>query len=508
MSTKEDADILIVIAKSSHEQGLVEPLKSGFGNIRVLTRPSLELLKQTLAECSPRLLICDLDSHALSIRSIISLIELLKLSTHVVATAPAASTRAVISAMAQGARDLVSPADSLHLQLVSARELGILKNWCEKHASKLAPFVEDADGHAELDGFRIVNCDATLSRMLGTPADSLRNTSLLQYVDGDDHRVVKQLINRCIQGEDSSESVLIRLIKPDGAGKRIQISVEASYKDEKVSLMLTAQTPLETAPAAAPAKVAEPLDPAVTKRVVNALKQNQMSLVVQPISELVGQANQKPSSKLDIYVMLKDAEGELPARKFVREARASGLIRYVDRWVVHNACKLLRANLPKEGPMLLFLRLSRQSLHEANLPQMLSQEAAKNGVPLECLSFELSSSDTHDLTDAEIGVLEAVKQAGFRLALGGIGTSPTAQKLLKQLPVDFIKLDPKLTAKAQDSEVARKLVQELVHSANARGQAVIATQVPNATAMAALWNLGVHYVQGNYLHEPEIVMRA
>jgi EAL domain-containing protein (putative c-di-GMP-specific phosphodiesterase class I) len=233
-----------------------------------------------------------------------------------------------------------------------------------------------------------------------------------------------------------------------------------------------------------------------------------MSLVVQPISELIGQPDRKPSSKLDIYVMIKDAEGELPASRFIREARASGLIRYVDRWVIQNACKILRANLQKEGPMLLFLRLSRQSLHDATLVPALGHEARDKGIPPECLSFELIQSDTVDLTADEIQALRQIKEAGFLLTVSGLGANPASQSLLQQLPVDFIKLDPKLTEKAEQSDNARKLIQEFVQAANARNTGVISTQVPNATVMAALWNLGVHYVQGNYLQEPEIVLQA
>jgi EAL domain-containing protein (putative c-di-GMP-specific phosphodiesterase class I) len=271
--------------------------------------------------------------------------------------------------------------------------------------------------------------------------------------------------------------------------------------------MLTAQI----APAGADMPAASPgpgsIDPAVMKRIQNALKQNQLALVVQPISELVGEPHKKPSSKLDIYVMLKDSEGELPASKFIREARASGLIRFVDRWVVHNVCRVLHSNLQMEGPVLLFLRLSRQSLHDPTLVYSLKQEVNKQGIPPDCLSFELIEADLTDLSDDEFRVLQEMKQAGFLLSVSGFGSSPASLQHLQRLPLDFVKLDPKLAEKVQHSENAKKFVQEIVQAANATHTGVVATQVPNAMAMATLWTLGVHYVQGNYLQEPEIVLQ-
>ncbi|MGH8458965.1 MAG: EAL domain-containing protein, partial [Nevskiales bacterium] len=252
----------------------------------------------------------------------------------------------------------------------------------------------------------------------------------------------------------------------------------------------------------------KPLDPSISKRIQNALKQNQLALVFQPISELVGQPDRKSSSKLDIYVMLKDAEGELPASKFIREARASGLIRYIDRWVVHNACALLRAELRKQVSMLLFLRLSRQSLHDPTLVYSLQREVKDHGIAPDTLAFELFESDIADLSEAELKTLREIKGSGFLLSISHFGISREPHQLLQRIPFDFIKLAPALSEKAQHSENACKFIQNVVQVANARGIGVVSTRVSNATAMAAQWNLGVHYVQGNFLQEPEIVMQS
>jgi EAL domain-containing protein (putative c-di-GMP-specific phosphodiesterase class I) len=50
-------------------------------------------------------------------------------------------------------------------------------------------------------------------------------------------------------------------------------------------------------------------------------------------------------------------------------------------------------------------------------------------------------------------------------------------------------------------------VRQLASAADQRGIETIAERVENANAMAVLFQLGVHYMQGHYVHEPEVVLQ-
>lgn len=500
-------DILIVVTRMSHEQGFMDPLRNGFGSHRLLNHPRAEVLHQVLVETKPRLLICELESLGLSVRRIAAMLAELKLDTHIIAAAPSMSTEAAIRAMSQGARDLVSPEDPLHLQLVVARELGILESWCRQNAARLAPYRNEEEGHATLDGLRIVRGDAVLARQLGLESEkSLESAPLLQFIDGDDHHPLRQMLARCLEGEGTIKPLPIRTIMPSGQRGRLLMSVKASDQDGRTSLSLVVRADMMGSAGTAAPTPARPLNPAVTRRIENALKHNHLALVMQPISELVGQPNHSPGSKLDIYVMLRDPDGELPASRFIHEARASGLIRPVDRWVIHNACLLLHRNFSKRGPITLFLRLSRQTLHDPMLLVTLKREIEQYRISPESLAFELFESDIANPDRDELRILHEMKTMGFLLSISHFAPTADPASLPRQVPFDFLKLEPKLAEKVPHSDNTRQRVQEIVRQANAAGKGVISTHVQNAAAMATLWSLGVHYVQGNYLQEPEIAV--
>jgi len=99
-----------------------------------------------------------------------------------------------------------------------------------------------------------------------------------------------------------------------------------------------------------------------------------------------------------------------------------------------------------------------------------------------------------------------LRSAGFGFAIEhfGIGRDPT--RLLRQIPLDYVKLDGSLMQQLGKSQNHQDIVQSLIKAANAAGVATVAERVEDANTMAVLFQLGAGYVQGHYLHEPEVVL--
>jgi EAL domain-containing protein (putative c-di-GMP-specific phosphodiesterase class I) len=70
----------------------------------------------------------------------------------------------------------------------------------------------------------------------------------------------------------------------------------------------------------------------------------------------------------------------------------------------------------------------------------------------------------------------------------------------------YLKIDGSLMQSLASDEVLRQRVRGYIETANKRGIATIAERVEDANTMAVLFQLGVGYVQGHYLHEPEVVL--
>jgi EAL domain-containing protein (putative c-di-GMP-specific phosphodiesterase class I) len=72
--------------------------------------------------------------------------------------------------------------------------------------------------------------------------------------------------------------------------------------------------------------------------------------------------------------------------------------------------------------------------------------------------------------------------------------------------MDFLKIDGSLMQSLATDHALQERVRTYVHAAGNRTVPVIAERVENANTMAVLFQLGVAYMQGHYVHEPEVVL--
>jgi EAL domain-containing protein (putative c-di-GMP-specific phosphodiesterase class I) len=99
-----------------------------------------------------------------------------------------------------------------------------------------------------------------------------------------------------------------------------------------------------------------------------------------------------------------------------------------------------------------------------------------------------------------------LRQAGFGFAISHFGIGRDPARLLRQVAADYVKIDGSLMQQLDKSQSRQNKVQTLIHEATAAGIGTIAERVEDANTMAVLFQLGVGYVQGHYVHEPEVVL--
>jgi EAL domain-containing protein (putative c-di-GMP-specific phosphodiesterase class I) len=80
-------------------------------------------------------------------------------------------------------------------------------------------------------------------------------------------------------------------------------------------------------------------------------------------------------------------------------------------------------------------------------------------------------------------------------------------QILDILKPDYIKIDGELMHTLMTDADVQKSVEKIVRAAASRNIKTIAERVENANAMAVLFQLGLDYMQGHYVHEPEVVLQ-
>jgi EAL domain-containing protein (putative c-di-GMP-specific phosphodiesterase class I)/GGDEF domain-containing protein len=98
--------------------------------------------------------------------------------------------------------------------------------------------------------------------------------------------------------------------------------------------------------------------------------------------------------------------------------------------------------------------------------------------------------------------LKTLREMGYRFAVDDAGSGYAGLGSIANLEPDFIKLDISLINAIDTNFIKQNLVETMVKFANDHGAMVIAEGVERAEEFMAVRNLGVHLVQGFFLHKP------
>jgi EAL domain-containing protein (putative c-di-GMP-specific phosphodiesterase class I) len=104
-------------------------------------------------------------------------------------------------------------------------------------------------------------------------------------------------------------------------------------------------------------------------------------------------------------------------------------------------------------------------------------------------------------------IVSKLKKLGVGFALEHYGIDQERFQILDILKPDYIKIDGELMHTLMTDSGMQEAVQRIVAAAAKRDIKSIAERVENANAMAVLFQLGLDYMQGHYVHEPEVVLQ-
>ncbi|MEX0706880.1 MAG: EAL domain-containing protein, partial [Woeseia sp.] len=175
----------------------------------------------------------------------------------------------------------------------------------------------------------------------------------------------------------------------------------------------------------------------------------------------------------------------------------------IDRWILTASMDFCR----EEKAQHIFVRLSKQSLRDASLLEWVEQEISKRKVDPTRICIQIPEREAAKDVKPTQKIVEGFRKLGVGFALEHYGIDVSRFQLLDILKPNFIKIDGELMHTLTADIVMQQKIGELAAAADERGIETIAERVENANAMAVLFQLGVHYMQGHYVHEPEVVLQ-
>lgn len=238
------------------------------------------------------------------------------------------------------------------------------------------------------------------------------------------------------------------------------------------------------------------------QRLQGALKENRFQLYHQIIVPAHG-GDGGPA--MEVLIRLRDENGqELPPAEFMRAAERYRLMGLVDRWVVQTTFAALgRGALAVQPDRSVAINISGQTLGDVQFLEFVVECLDSTGVSPAQICFEITESAVvANLDHARrfIGVLHGM---GCQFALDDFGSGVGSFSNLKNLPLDYLKIDGSFIRNLARDTVNQAMVTAMIKLARTLNFKVIAEQVEDSAALEAARRMGVDYLQGYAIGRPQ-----
>jgi EAL domain-containing protein (putative c-di-GMP-specific phosphodiesterase class I) len=203
----------------------------------------------------------------------------------------------------------------------------------------------------------------------------------------------------------------------------------------------------------------------------------------------------------ELLLRMIDEQGEIiPPMAFLRAAERYDLMGSIDRWVVRQALQVI-ARFP--GNAVFGVNLSSQSLGDDHFLEYVIQQLAMSRVCTGQVCFEITETAAIANWGHAQHFISALREQGCQFALDDFGSGMSSFSYLKNLPVQYIKIDGAFVRDMTSERLDQATVEAIGRVAQVLGVETIAEFVESEETLNALSRLGIDYAQGFAIHRPE-----
>jgi diguanylate cyclase (GGDEF)-like protein len=243
------------------------------------------------------------------------------------------------------------------------------------------------------------------------------------------------------------------------------------------------------------------------ERLHAALEEERFALVAQeirPVGARAEHSGQPPRQRFEMLLRMVAPDGELIApMAFIPAAERYGLMPRVDRWVIARTCREL-ARLRGSGAPLptCLVNLSGTSVCDPRLAEYIADCLGENHLDGSHLGFELTeTAAVANLANAS-QLMTQLRAMGCPIALDDFGSGMSSFSYLRNLPIDFLKIDGAFIRNIGTDPIDFAMVETIHRIGGIMGVHTVAESVENENVLAALALIGVDFVQGFHIGHP------
>ena len=242
-------------------------------------------------------------------------------------------------------------------------------------------------------------------------------------------------------------------------------------------------------------------------RLHRALAEDRLCLYAQPMHAMHSTGTEVLHQEL--LVRLIDENDELiQPITFIPAAERYHLMPSIDRWVIRTAFRLLADRRAAGDASALAgtyaINLSGASIGDDQFLDYVRESFARFRIPHRAICFEITETTAVTSLSKAAEFIGAMREPGCRFALDDFGVGVSSFTYLKQLPVDYIKIDGSFVRNMLHDPVDAAMVEAIHRIGRVMGKQTIAESVETAATLEALRSVGVDFAQGNAIAPPTL----
>lgn len=201
--------------------------------------------------------------------------------------------------------------------------------------------------------------------------------------------------------------------------------------------------------------------------------------------------------------MYDDDKSIIAPGQFLPTAEQYHLMTDIDLWVLNKTCEYIARH--KDEPGCFFINLSGATLGSAETPEKFISIIKGADIDPLSLVFEITETTAISSLDMATSFINDVTKIGCRFALDDFGSGLSSFTYLKQMPVDFLKIDGDFIHKLRPDTLDYSFVQSIQTIVKTMGITTVAEWVEDQTVLDYLQVLGIDYAQGFYTGPPSLL---
>ncbi len=236
-------------------------------------------------------------------------------------------------------------------------------------------------------------------------------------------------------------------------------------------------------------------------RITEAIQGGRFHLYYQlivPVSE------EEEGIHFEFLLRMEDGDGNIiPPRAFLHAAERYNLMQGLDRWVTQTALQWLQSHPEQLDHLkLCTINLSGHSLGDADFMQFIIKELNQSAIPPEKICFEVTETAAIGNLMKATRFMSILRNLGCRFSLDDFGSGMSSFAYLKNLPVDYLKIDGIFVKDIADDPIDYAMVKSINEMGHVMGKETVAEFVEKEPILWKLREIGVDYAQGYAIAKP------